>query len=199
MSELENFRKALQAFAGLSFDERGTGMSIFYDAKYRKLYARAVLAGKPAEDIFDAVFNSGEWFRPDRAETDQLSIEEIQEIRQAGAGALTPAQFQDVMNTLDQLWKERIELQKRVESQRKELSHVNEQNRRRTLELDALHFVWCDGGCEGGVHRWQEEGPEGLTEEIVKEAEHNTKRLVRWYHARQYRQKYEAERQARKK
>lgn len=37
---------------------------------------------------------------------------------------------------------------------------------RRNEEMTALHYVWCSGGCRGG-----------LTEEIVAEAERNTKRL----------------------
>ena len=48
----------------------------------------------------------------------------------------------------------------------------------KNLELDALHYVWCSGGCEDGVHRWMDEK---LTEEIVKLAELNTKRLRQWY------------------
>jgi hypothetical protein len=50
--------------------------------------------------------------------------------------------------------------------------------RRKNLELDALHFVWCDGGCADGVHRW-DHGV--LTEAIVAEAERNTARLRRWW------------------
>jgi hypothetical protein len=47
----------------------------------------------------------------------------------------------------------------------------------RNLELDALHVVWCDGGCDGGVHRWTEKT---VTEEVVAAAERNTKRLRSW-------------------
>ena len=28
-------------------------------------------------------------------------------------------------------------------------------NRQRNLSLDALHFVWCSGGCVSGVHRFE--------------------------------------------
>ena len=48
----------------------------------------------------------------------------------------------------------------------------------KNLKLDALHYVWCSGGCNGGVHRWSENT---ITEEIVLEAERNTKRLREWY------------------
>lgn len=60
---------------------------------------------------------------------------------------------------------------------------------RRNLELDALHMVWCDGGCEGGVHRFDGEGPEGITQEIVDAAVRNTDRLKRWWANQQGRAK----------
>lgn len=48
---------------------------------------------------------------------------------------------------------------------------------RKNRELDALHYVWCDGGCDGGVHRWVDDE---VTEELVTRAERNTKRLRAW-------------------
>jgi hypothetical protein len=51
---------------------------------------------------------------------------------------------------------------------------------RRNRELDALHMVWCNGGCPGGVHRYQGEDVL-VTEELVAIAERNTKRLRGWY------------------
>jgi len=30
---------------------------------------------------------------------------------------------------------------------KRELKNAYENNHRRNLELDALHYVWCDGGC----------------------------------------------------
>lgn len=47
--------------------------------------------------------------------------------------------------------------------------------------MDALHYVWCNGGCPGGVHRWQEDS---VTEEIVNLAVRNTDRLVQWWKSR---------------
>lgn len=49
---------------------------------------------------------------------------------------------------------------------------------RKNRELDALHLVWCDGGCPGGVHRWVDEK---TTRELVEAAERNTRRLRNWY------------------
>lgn len=56
---------------------------------------------------------------------------------------------------------------------------------RKNRELDALHYVWCDGGCPRGVHRWHDDLI--LTEDLVKLAERNTKRLRNWYRAVQFR------------
>lgn len=68
--------------------------------------------------------------------------------------------------------------QDQVANQRRELATLNEQAHRRNLELDALHFVWCDGGCEGGAHRFTEDT---VTPEIVAEAIRNTSRLLSWF------------------
>ncbi len=56
---------------------------------------------------------------------------------------------------------------------------------RRNRDLDALHLVWCDGGCPSGVHRYD---PDAIvTEEMVAAAERNTARLRRWYEAVKFR------------
>ena len=67
--------------------------------------------------------------------------------------------------------------QQTIRKLRRELQFAYANNHKRNLELDALHYVWCDGGCESGVHRW-EGGP--LTAEVVELAVQNTERLVRW-------------------
>lgn len=60
-----------------------------------------------------------------------------------------------------------------------ELNKAIKNNRMRNIELDALHYVWCDGGCDGGVHRFGEHPP--LTAEIVAAAKRNAERLERWF------------------
>lgn len=81
-----------------------------------------------------------------------------------------------------------------LEAKNRKLRHyMKEQEKviqRKNLELDALHFVWCDGGCSSGVHRWSKKV---LTEEVVKEAERNTKRLRRWFNNNQSRSNYATE------
>lgn len=63
-----------------------------------------------------------------------------------------------------------------------ELTKQRDNNHERNVELDALHYVWCDGGCKSGTHRFTEQT---ITEEVVLAAERNTKRLRRWYDAAQ--------------
>jgi hypothetical protein len=74
---------------------------------------------------------------------------------------------------------------------RRQIRIANEGAHRRNLDLDALHYVWCNGGCEGGVHRWTDRAP--LTEELVSAAENNTERMRTWLRNYQYRQARKAQ------
>ncbi|MAG67728.1 MAG: hypothetical protein CMK74_17995 [Pseudomonadales bacterium] len=74
-----------------------------------------------------------------------------------------------------------LALKRRVGVLERELASAVSNNRRRNLELDALHYVWCSGGCTGGVHRFDGEGPRAVTLEVVEAAERNTARLRQWY------------------
>ena len=60
---------------------------------------------------------------------------------------------------------------------------LNEALQRKNLQLEALHFVWCSGGCDGG------HGPE-LTGEIVVRDGRNTRRLRTWWINKQLRENY---------
>lgn len=75
--------------------------------------------------------------------------------------------------------KEKQALQKKLANQKKELAFLYDVIKRRNLALDALNYVWCSGGCEGGWNRLGDD--KELTEEIVREAEKNTKRLREYY------------------
>ena len=46
------------------------------------------------------------------------------------------------------------ELVYRNEKLAAELAKLNAVLRRKNIELDSLHFVWCDGGCETGMYRY---------------------------------------------
>lgn len=73
---------------------------------------------------------------------------------------------------------------------RRELKEQHIAGRVRNLALDSLHYVWCNGGCEGGVHRFDHRAP--LTNEIVTEAERNVSRMRAWLTNHRYRIAYRA-------
>lgn len=64
---------------------------------------------------------------------------------------------------------------------------LQEKLRAKNVALDALHWVWCDGGCAGGTHRHT---PVELTEEMVLVAERNTRRLRSWYQNHQFKERW---------
>ena len=68
-----------------------------------------------------------------------------------------------------------LELETRIAAQRRELALKEKALKDRNMALDALHYVWCSGGCICGVHRFGLAG--ALTEEVVAAAESNTRRL----------------------
>jgi hypothetical protein len=84
-----------------------------------------------------------------------------------------------------------LEQQEIIHKQRRELAQLNEALRLKNRELDSMHYVWCDGGCGGGVHRFEPMNGVPLTEEIVKAAEANTRRLRSWFVNAQARKEYE--------
>lgn len=61
---------------------------------------------------------------------------------------------------------------------RREVTMACENNSKRNRLLDGLHYVWCDGGCHSGVHRYHD-AP--IDEELVSLVERNTKRLRGWW------------------
>lgn len=80
-------------------------------------------------------------------------------------------------------------VEQRFKTLSRELAMAYENNHSRNVELDALHYVWCDGGCEGGVHRFDKLGSGAITEEIVATAEKNVARLRAWYTNFMYRKR----------
>ena len=73
-----------------------------------------------------------------------------------------------------------------IEKLKMQLRLANARNHERNVQLDALHFVWCSGGCYMGVHRFGDcDRP--LTEETVIEAERNTVRMRQWWNANRWR------------
>lgn len=68
------------------------------------------------------------------------------------------------------------ELEGKIQVQRTELARLHAHNRVRNLELDGLHYVWCSGSCERGIHRFGEHPP--LTKEMVELAIQNVERMA---------------------
>jgi hypothetical protein len=68
--------------------------------------------------------------------------------------------------------------------QAREIRLLTEKLRQNRVDLDALTFVWCSGGCPSGVHRFSETR---LTEEMIDRAERNTKRMRSWYNTVKWR------------
>ncbi|MCK9371492.1 hypothetical protein M0R04_16380 [Candidatus Dojkabacteria bacterium] len=79
------------------------------------------------------------------------------------------------------------ELEQKIRSQRLELTRQEVALKQKSIALDAMYWVWCDGGCTGGVNRYDSVPP--LTEEIVQTAERNTDRLRRWYNTVTFRKR----------
>lgn len=73
---------------------------------------------------------------------------------------------------------------------KRDLTAREEALRRKNLELDALHFVWCSGGCETGVHRRNGKGSEAVTREVVEEAIRNTDRLIEWFGQHEFKRQW---------
>lgn len=70
-------------------------------------------------------------------------------------------------------------LKEKNRQQARQLTQMQACLGQKNLELDALHFVWCDGGCSGGVHRFLPDVV--LTEEMLVRAERSVLRLRKWY------------------
>lgn len=85
---------------------------------------------------------------------------------------------------------ENVRLAEQVKKLRGEVTQARENNETRNRELDALHYVWCNGGCHGGVHRYCG-SPDDITEEVVLAAERNTSRLRSWFVNRIYKKAWE--------
>lgn len=86
---------------------------------------------------------------------------------------------------IQDLIKENQNLKIKVVNQAYQLQYKDTALQTRNQELDALHYVWCSGGCPGGIHRYAHEVP--ITEELVQLAEKNTRRLRRWHDAANHR------------
>ncbi|HYX21800.1 MAG TPA: hypothetical protein VFA98_13220 [Thermoanaerobaculia bacterium] len=137
----------------------------------------AIAARDAAYDGFDGKVESYQsWQAKVRAEEDA---------RRAHLAAVVDAPNDGVPDDarIARLRAENVRLAEKVKSLKHQVTMAKDNNETRNRELDALHYVWCDGGCEGGVHRY-EGSPDAVTEEIVQLAERSTSRLRRWFENR---------------
>jgi hypothetical protein len=85
-------------------------------------------------------------------------------------------------------------LEAQVAELRRQLHYANERNHERNLQLDALNFVWCDGGCPSGTRRWQDdELTADQAEAYAKELALMAVRLHSWGAAKRFREKWRNE------
>lgn len=74
-----------------------------------------------------------------------------------------------------------------VERLKAEITKLNACLRDKNIALDAMAWVWCDGGCDGGAGRYTDLE---ITEDMVVAAERNTKRLRRWFNNFEFKKKW---------
>lgn len=75
-------------------------------------------------------------------------------------------------------------LRDKVKNQAREIAIMKAVAEKRNRDLDVMHFIWCNGGCVGGAHRFCG-SPDDVTEEVVALAERHVNRMRAWYRNRQ--------------
>lgn len=115
----------------------------------------------------------------------QVTIRAEADARRAHLAAVIDAPQDGVPDDarIARLRAENVRLAEQVQNLRHEVTNAKGNNETRNRELDALHYVWCSGGCEGGTHRYGGK-PDDVTEEVVQLAEENTRRLRAWFENR---------------
>jgi hypothetical protein len=88
------------------------------------------------------------------------------------------AEMLEVSDAIDWAVNKISDLERQLAEAKGTISHLQGRLHEKNLMLDALHYVWCSGGCEGGVHRHTDEK---LTVGIVGKAVRNTQRLISYY------------------
>lgn len=74
------------------------------------------------------------------------------------------------------------QLQERIRVLKREVRIQQESLERKNKALTALHYVWCNGGCECMVGE--------ITEEVVAAGELNTKRLRTWFENKKFKTRF---------
>jgi hypothetical protein len=91
----------------------------------------------------------------------------------------------------------REELIQKIKDLRLTIRYMQIQTETRNKEVDALHYVWCNGNCLSGVHRLVEEAPTPeLLSELADYGQRNVDRLRTKSVNLRYNHKYAVEREA---
>lgn len=80
------------------------------------------------------------------------------------------------------------QLEQKIKAQKHQLKIANDCLYVKNRELDALHYVWCDGGCATGIHRFHPDL--FLSKKLVELAKVNTNRLIAHYNNSEFRKFY---------
>lgn len=85
------------------------------------------------------------------------------------------------------------------ERRKQEVTYLNECLRKKNVALDAMFWVWCSGGCSGGMLYYSRgedkveiDVPTEITLEMVEAAERNVKRMRQWYNNHKFKTEWDA-------
>lgn len=143
--------------------------------------SRAFLDAKTAAQAADQRWRDGD-FSSD-AYNEMVRTERVR----AQAETVALAALADIQNDgiaddvrIGRLRTENLRQADQIRKLRTELTEALRNNQTRNRELDALHYVWCDGGCTSGTHRFCG-SPSSITEDDVQTVERCARRLRRWF------------------
>ena len=86
---------------------------------------------------------------------------------------------------LEEAWNNRVKdnairnLEAKISFQKQEIAGMQSTLKTRTKALDAMSWVWCTGGCDGGV--FQKNIDQFVTQEMIDIIENNLNELKTWY------------------
>lgn len=147
--------------------------------------AKAWLAAIEAKERADEAFRTGTNMDAYREWCEAIEVEK--KAARAHLASVVDLEHDGVRDDerIARLRTENVRLAEQVKTLKREVTQARQNNEERNRELDALHYIWCDGGCHGGAHRYCGR-PDDITEEVVAAAERNTIRLRRWFVNRQH-------------
>ncbi len=141
-------------------------------------------------EAHDAARAAGEAWRANIGSHDLWSRVRLTEgeLREAAHALLGNVRLRSVADV--EVRAENARLREQVRVLREELTTARLGAERRNKDLDALHLVWCNGGCNSGVHRYCG-NKEEITEEVVALAERHVKRLREWFQSYKFKNRHE--------